>query len=524
MRRERLIALTNHKAFKRGLFLLLLLIGSYYYNYHEIISYRPTSVHQWRNSVSASIALNYYHEDEFFHPRTHNMQVDDYTSDITITEFPVIYYFIGMLYRIFGFHEYIYKLVNVLIGFTGLYFLFLLGLRAFRNIWYAIFLPMLLFSSPIYAYYTNNFIPDATSLSIALAGLYFFYLFYKNGSARNMVLSLSFLCLAGLLKTPALILYFAIGGLFLLETVFKIRLDETRTVFRRSPLHLIGFALVFLIIVGWYAYAKIYTDVHGGIVSLVEIRPIWNLSTEYIGEIREAMKERFNQGIYHSPLFLALSLLLLIHNIICWKKYDKLVSLLVMLTLFGGISFTLMFYRSMKQHDYYQLNNLIIPIMILLNFLLYLKNNREKIFHSIITKGLIGILVVVSFISSGKIMEKYYYGGWFYDYAQTTYNHKYDKITPYLRSLGIERTDKVYCTYDPSINISLYLMDQKGFTDFAPKGISFQERVSFYTEKGCKYVIIGNYDRIDIEPEKIGLVKIGEYNGAGIYTAQHLAP
>ncbi len=58
----------------------------------------------------------------FFHSRTHNLQANDYTSDITITEFPALYYAIGMLYRVFGYHEFIYKLINILIGFTGLYF------------------------------------------------------------------------------------------------------------------------------------------------------------------------------------------------------------------------------------------------------------------------------------------------------------------------------------------------------------------------------------------------------------------
>ena len=104
------------------------------------------------------------------------------------------------------------------------------------------------------------------------------------------------------------------------------------------------------------------------------------------------------------------------------------------------------------------------------------------------------------------------------NYSYEHYNNRYDHITPYLRSLGIERSDKLYCTYDPSINISLYLMDQKGHTDFYRKDRTFQQKVEFFHEKGCEYVIIGDYDRIDdVIPEEIGLNKIGEYNGVGIY-------
>jgi hypothetical protein len=449
------------------------------------------------------------------------MQVDDYTSDITITEFPLIYYFIGTLYKIFGFHEFIYKLVNILIGFTGLYFLFLLGLRAFRNTFYALIMPLLIFSSPIYVYYTNNFIPDATSLSIALIGLYFFYKFYEKGINRDLIISLILLCFAGLNKTPALLLYFAIIGLFIFERVLKISFKKDQFVFKNWPKQIASFSGVMFIIFCWYAYAKIYSDIHGGVVSPVEIRPIWILSSETIKDTWEAISKRFWDGNYHSPIFIIISLVLLIHNIIFWKKYDRMISILVMLSVLGGICFSLLFFRSMRQHDYYQMNNLIVLILIMFNFILYLKENQKKIYGSWITKTIFGVLIVFFIISNNNLLRKTYYGGWFRNYAIEHYNNRYDEITPYLRSLGISRYDKVYCTYDPSINISLYLMDQKGHTDFFRKDITFQQKVEFFHGKGCNYFIIGDYDQIDdVQPEEIGLEKIGEYNSVGIYKVE----
>lgn len=507
----------ENKAARIGVFVIVMLSVSYYYNYHEIINYRPTSVHQWRNSISASIALNYYHHGEFLHPRTHNLQADDYSTDITITEFPVLYYAIGMLYKVFGYHEFIYKLINVLIGFAGLFFVYLLGLKLFRKMIYAIFLPLLIFTSPIYVYYTNNFIPDATSLSVALIGLYFFYRHYETSGRRDFLISMAFFCFAGLLKTPALLLFFAIGGLFVLERIFGVRIHSERRIFKSWGLYIAGFSSVLLLILAWYTYAKIYTDIHGGVVSPVELRPIWKLSMGYINDIWEAIKRRFWSGNYHAVALLLLSFVLFIHNLIKWKHYNRMLSWLTLLSLLGGFSFTLLFFRSMKQHDYYQMNNLVIILLIQTNFILYLKNRYSQLYHSWITRSLFAVFAFYMVITCGRYVQKTYYSGWFYNYYQENYNQRYDDITPYLRSLGIDREDPVYVTWDPSINISLYLMDQKGHTDFHRKDRTFSESVEFFRGKGLEYVIVGDYDKVDVTPDELGLQKIGTRNGVDIF-------
>ncbi len=505
---------------KNLIFITLLLASSFYYNYQEILTYRPVSIHQWRNCVSASMALNYYHEGEFLHPRTHNMQVDDNSSDITVTEFPILYYFIGMLYRVFGFHEFIYRLVNVLIGFTGLFFLFRLGLKKFNNTFYALVPPLLVFSSPIYAFYINNFIPDATSLSLVLIGFYFFYTYSDSGRTREIIFSLVFFALAGLIKTPAFLLFFAILGIFGLEWFFRVSFKKDRLIFKERIRMLLLSLLVMLITIAWYAYAKIYSDTHGGVVSPVEIRPIWRLSSDTISAAWTAVSERFRNGNYHSPGLIILMFGLIIHNLVFWKKYDRLLSWLVMLSFFGGICFSLLFFRSLRQHDYYQMNNLIILVLVSFNFFLYFRERFPRLYRSWISKSIVAILVLFLVFKCHTFLKDKYYGGWYMEYSTENYNYRYGEITPYLRSLGIERYDKVYVTYDPSINISLYLMDQKGFTDFFRKDRTFSQKVEFFSEKGLKYVLIGDYDTIDTPPEDIGLEKIGEYNGVGIYRTE----
>ena len=98
-------------------------------------------------------------------------------------------------------------------------------------------------------------------------------------------------------------------------------------------------------------------------------------------------------------------------------------------------------------------------------------------------------------------------------------------VEEYLREIGIEKDDKVYCTPDRSINISLFLCGQKGRTDvrlytsnykgFEGKWgltqLSLEDRMDHLRETGVEYVILGSREEFkelenldDILGEKIG--------------------
>ncbi len=523
MKAEKLHNYLDSRLVKYGVFVVVILLMSLIYNYDEVVKMRPTSMHQWRNSVSASMALNYYYEGEFLHPRTHNMQADDFSSDVSVVEFPLFYYIVGKLYHIFGPHEWVYRLLNILVGFTGLFFLYLLGLRLFKNILYALFLPVVIFSAPIFIYYINNFILDATTLAMGFVAFYYFYRFYERGKISNFIITMLILAIAGLMKTPALLLYFAIAGVFIIELLFKLKFRANGKLFEKWGIALLAFSGVMIMIISWYAYSKYYTDQHGGVVSPVEIRPIWILGKDSIAAIKEAMEKRLWNGNYHASIVLFIALALFIHNLIFWKRYNRLLSTLSVLLVLGGTAFTLFFFRSMLQHDYYQLNNLIILAVVFLNFFLYVKKHHPGIFQSLYSKIVLIIFMGYMIYAANNRIQKEYYGGWYMDYTWEHYNNRYDHITPYLRSLGIDRYDKVYVTFDPSINISLYLMDQKGFTDFHRRDSSFSKNFSLYREKGLQYLIIGDYDRPDVPLSTLGVDSIGAYNGVGIYRVDKTA-
>jgi hypothetical protein len=93
-----------------------------------------------------------------------------------------------------------------------------------------------------------------------------------------------------------------------------------------------------------------------------------------------------------------------------------------------------------------------------------------------------------------------------------------ETITPYLRSLGISRNDTVISIPDPSPNITLYLMDQKGFTDFGFNDLKEEERIIHFIKLGAKYLIINN-DSLNNKSYIRPFIqnKIGSYKNVNVY-------
>ena len=105
------------------IFIIILLILSFTYNFQNILTLRPQGIHQWRQCDCLSITFNYFQDgNPFLKPAMHNL-ADDGTGQ-TASDFPGLYYFVAQLWKVFGFHEYIFRIVTLLLSFLGLFALF----------------------------------------------------------------------------------------------------------------------------------------------------------------------------------------------------------------------------------------------------------------------------------------------------------------------------------------------------------------------------------------------------------------
>lgn len=469
--------------------------------------------------MSAAIALNLYEGGNFFTTQTNALLADNKTSDISVVEFPIIYYIVSLFYRIFGFNEFWFRITQVIIGYIGLFYLFKAAYYYTRDWFHAALIPLIVFTAPIYAFYLNNFIPDSVSLSIVFIGFFYFTRYLESRKFRMWLFSMGFLLLAGLIKTSSLMLYFGIGGLAFLEFILNRFSEKSDRIFQFSWKYVASYFGVFILIAAWYIYARIYSDMHPRSISEIEIRPIWAMDHEGVERVVTNIKMFFRNGHYHSRVFLIGSLPIFLTLLFFRRKLDSILYSLSILLFLGGISFTMLFFRSMRSHDYYQINNLMFFVIVFLALFQLLRDSIPRFYKTIWLK--LPVLIVAAFlINHARVFMHFGYSEENPYMSHASKNMEMFDIRTYLRSLGIEREDKTYCTPDRSVNISLYLMDQKGFTDFDSIGRwPIEKRIAFMKTLDAEYLVMGTrepYKDVENLDELLG-EKIGQTGTTEIF-------
>ena len=514
------------------IFIFSFLVISLCYNYQSILFKKNSSIHQWRQADCLSITQNYYKENLPFHkPKIHHV------SDITgkrgvASEFPIIYYVIGNIWKITGQKEWIFRLFNVIILFLGLLYLFRLCIIEFSSIIPSLFISFFLFTSPIIVFYSNNFLADAPALSLVLIGWFHFYKFYKYKTNKNLYYFLLIFLLAGLIKISSLFSFFAIGGIVVFELIGVIKIKEEKLF---KPIHLLYFGLVLTTIFSWYSYAIKYTEEQGNsYVFLNGILPIWELGKERIIETFQQVFLIQLSRMYNSLIQL-LTLILFVFNLINIRKIGSFLVTINIFLFIGIISFFFLFFQVFNVHDYYLINTLIFYVFTWFTFFVYLKKNTNLFNNKWFKTLSVLSLVYLVFIASVHIRHRYSVDdiiakaghdylpkndrevfGWFqHDYDKNL--KAYSEITPYLREIGIKREDVVMVLADQSINISLYNMDQIGFTNYC-NAYGFPNQVELAKSFDAKYLFISKYKVDDFEEYKPYMTnKIGEFKNILIF-------
>jgi 4-amino-4-deoxy-L-arabinose transferase-like glycosyltransferase len=153
----------------------------------------------WRQSDVAAIARNYL-ENGFHFARP---QIDWAGNErgYVGTEFPVVPFFAALVYKTAGVHEWIGRIESVLFFIAALPFFFALVRRIFGEsiaLWATLFYAF----APLSIVTSRAFMPDVPSLSLAIAGMYFFLRWREDEKFRGLILSAVLVSLALLIKLP----------------------------------------------------------------------------------------------------------------------------------------------------------------------------------------------------------------------------------------------------------------------------------------------------------------------------------
>jgi len=502
------------KFLKKPIIIFPFILGliSLYYSYPDILFKRPQSVHKWRQSDCASVTLNYYQTGmHFFKPQTHNLTSDNCTSGYNATsEIPFFYYFIAILYKIFGPHEFIYRFVNTLLFFIGLTYLFKSYSIILKNSFIAITATLYFFASPVLVYYGNNYLTDSTAFSLAFIALYHFIAFYKMKGSKHFYFSVLFFFLAGSCKITSLLSFVAILSIIFIDLI-GITKNKIKELFIE---HKVGFCisifLLGLVIGSWVLFAKQYNSIHNSGYFSTTIFPIWDLNKLEIHAVFDAMWNGWLSQYYH-PSFLLIFGIILFFNLFFYKTEEKVLYLLHLFLFIGVIIYSILWFITYKNHDYYLLNLYILPAI---SFLLFL-SNLKQLFPNIYTSKILKIVVVLYLLFNiyhTSNVLKIRYNGWQSDPE----SYSFHSVTPYLHTIGINDLDTVICLPDYT-HASLYNMNLRGWTNccgISGDSISFERNI----RNGAKYLIV-NDDISKNFPFAIKYMKnkIGEYQNIKIF-------
>jgi hypothetical protein len=465
-------------------------------------------IHAWRKADTLAFSWNYYQGSSFFFPETNHISY--FGNRNAAAEFPVVYYFVGNLWKIFGPHEWIAKLVS--------FFTLIISLTLFSSVVNhflksqikTLVFSGIIFSSPILLFYSDSLLPNVFAFSLALIAAYFLFIYFDRKKSWSLTFFTLFLTLAVLVKVTVLISVFTFAGAACFYYFFKQKtlLTTHRTLF----ITLCG-VMIFTITCTffWYYYAITYNATNKSLMFSTDIRPIWEVDSVRRGEIWEIIwKRQFNLLFHYWTLVPTLVFVL---YLMVRKKIASFYYWLLGIGLIGVSAYILLWFWVFDVHDYYLIEMLFFPLII---FFIAVKNFEfpTNLFFQFPTYIAISILFVAvlhaisyTHISFGKnnfitkntfLVNEDVKQNW--DEIHWHHSEHLQKLQESKNELQkiIKENDTVFCLTDQSPNVDLYTIQRIGYSNYTfLKTKPYPSQIPTFIKKGARYMLIVGNDPID---------------------------
>ncbi|MEC8738868.1 MAG: glycosyltransferase family 39 protein [Bacteroidota bacterium] len=206
--------------------------------------------HNWRQTTVSMVARNFLEvSNNIFYPRI------DFAGDktgITGMEFPFFNYLIYLFSRAFGYDHWYGRLINLMVSSTGIFYFF----KLLKLVWNKklAFLGTFVLIFSHWFKYGRKIMPDTFAISIVIIGLYYGYVYLKEGRYKHLLLAFLLLPLGTLSKLPAGYAYS-----FFIFPFLDGQIDWRKKVFLLG-----GLCPGLIFIIFWYFYWSPYLTQHFG--------------------------------------------------------------------------------------------------------------------------------------------------------------------------------------------------------------------------------------------------------------------
>jgi 4-amino-4-deoxy-L-arabinose transferase-like glycosyltransferase len=222
--------------------------------------------HSWRQTLTATIAMNFYTGDmNIFNP------VSNLVKPYYAYEFHFYTFIVALLYKVFGSHDIFGRLVAILFSLGSMWMLYLLIKMYFDQT--AAIIGIAFFAVlPMSVYYGRTFMPEAAMLFFSIALIYSFSLWLESDRWLHFFATVFCAAMVFLIKLPTLYL----GG----PLLFLAWMKYQKKIFIQPKLYLFAFMSLIPAIL-WYGYcAKLQSEAYGGSNLWLDLITNWDrLST-----------------------------------------------------------------------------------------------------------------------------------------------------------------------------------------------------------------------------------------------------
>ncbi|MCR5189973.1 MAG: glycosyltransferase family 39 protein [Bacteroidales bacterium] len=341
----------------------------------------PAYIHAWAQADNYSLAIGFRHNGgDLFHPQTliYNKQQLDFDmpeSLVTACDLPLHHWLVSILMAITGSTQpWVFRGFTLAVAILGLWALYLLVFVLARSRVKALLVAIFTATAPSYAYYSGSFLPTLPALSLAMGGLLFYTLYWKNGTQRTLWTSLLLLTLAMMSRTSFAVLWIAVACFQLL------RILRRETKLRTSWL---PFAAGIVLFSGWWFWNMHLRNEYGSLFlgSLLPVRS-WQEASDTLQNVHDRWRFHYFQRLEH--WLYAATFIAAIVTLLFLKKKRKSghgqLSLwwLLAIWLFGEMLFAAAMSLQYNDHDYYFLDSFFLPIVLSLAGLLQILPNPTR--------------------------------------------------------------------------------------------------------------------------------------------------
>lgn len=496
----------SNKYLRWGIFTFLFVAMSIIY-YDSVLQHGPLGAHIWRQADCLSMTRNYMEGANFLEPEMDILLADDLSSGKSAGEFPLLYYITGKVWSWFGVSHMFFRVFYLLILYAGILSVFATLELVFKNFFISLMLSLLLFTSPVLAFYGISFLTDAPAFCFSLVGIYFLTRYHFTPKTWLLVVASTFFALSGLLKISMLIGFIFLAGILVLEAVTKVKTLGSKHFYQINWKEFLAFGLVIVSIFSWYYYASLYNAEHGFKYTFNDVHPFWAASEADL-ELFPEFVRNFTINVFFSRPVLFVLFFIGILNLFLYKRIPLFAYLANAVIILGTSCFFMLWLPLFGPHDYYFIALLILYPGILGPFLWYLFNTIENFAENKIFKTFVviffafnvgyctSVVKLHTFVTDG---DHYLIGNHsFVSYMRWTNSdvfseyYRWQDMRSYLGEIGVEDDAKLICFPDYSFNVTLYLVGHKGWTNF--KGYTKTEEIQELVDHGADYLLIGSDD------------------------------